>query len=103
MRTHLTANQCKNTLMALFSASLLMASACSEPTSAIIEEAERAERNGNIISDRLMSEMYPHSYRNSGPQYLERDFEAGADLICDEIERQYERDICAESDINWRS
>jgi len=35
-------------------------------------------------------------------RYLERDFEAGANFICDEIMIKRGRDICAESDINFR-
>lgn len=59
-------------------------------------------RSGPTISNELMSAMYPQSFRPGDPEYLERDFEAGADFICDEIEIQYQRDICAGPEINWR-
>jgi hypothetical protein len=58
--------------------------------------------NGRVISNELMSEMYPKSFSPGSPEYLERDFEAGADFICDEIKIKYQRDICSESEINWR-
>lgn len=80
-------------------------SSCSVPSpldSSIVKEAKKAEREGRVISNELMAEMYPSSFRDGTPPYLERDFEAGADFICDEIERKYKRDICAESDIGWR-
>lgn len=57
---------------------------------------------GPRISNELMAEMYPSSFRKGDPPYLERDFEAGANFICDEIKMKRHRDICAEADINWR-
>ena len=63
-----------------------MLGACSEPK----------------IDNAAMAEMYPRSFRAGDPAYSERDFEAGADFICDEIKAKYERDICSEPAINWR-
>ncbi len=80
-------------------AALLLLSACD---SAIIQEAQRAEDEGNVISNEAMEAMYPQSFRSGSPVYLERDFEAGADLICDEIKAKYDRDICSEPEIHWR-
>ncbi len=68
----------------------------------VVTEAIDAERDGRLISNELMVEAYPKSFRPSDPPYLERDFEAGADFICDEIKMKRHRDICAEADINWR-
>lgn len=78
---------------------LVFVAACD---SALIEEAEKAENNGRTINNEVMQGMYPHSFRPGSPAYLERDFEAGADLICDEIRAKYQRDICSEPEINWR-
>lgn len=70
--------------------------------SAVIKEAREAESDGRVISNELMTETYPKSFRPGHPKYLERDFEAGANFICDEIKIQYRRDVCAEPEINWR-
>ena len=70
--------------------------------SAIISEAERAEQAGDIVNNEAMTAMYPNTFRPGSPAYIERDFEAGADSICDEIKVKQHRDICAEPDINWR-
>lgn len=78
---------------------LVFISACDSP---LIQEAQKAEDEGRVISNELMFGMYPQTFRPAQPQYLERDFEAGADFICDEVEAAYERDICAEPDIDWR-
>lgn len=78
---------------------LALATACD---SSLVRQAEQAESDGDIISNEAMSAMYPHSFRPGFPKYLERDFEAGADFICDEIKLQYDRDICADPQINWR-
>lgn len=56
-----------------------------------------------VISNDVMTTMYPEAFRPGDPPYLERDYEAGADFICDEIEAEYDRDICAEPEINWRT
>lgn len=68
----------------------------------VVSGAVKAEREGHVISNELMSEQYPASFRPGKPPYLERDFEAGADFICDEIKLKKGRDLCAEPDINWR-
>lgn len=68
----------------------------------VANEAAKAEREGRIISNEMMSSFYPASFQVGDPPYLERDFEAGANFICDEIMRKRQRDICAEADINWR-
>ena len=82
-------------------ASLLLLSGCGSP-SPIITEAERAEKEGRTISNELMEHWFPNTYRRGSPSYLERDFEAGAELICDQILYEYKRDICSEKKINWR-
>ena len=76
--------------------------ACGVSDSSIIREAKEAEKEGRIIDNKLMYEMYPKSFRKGNPKYLERDFEAGVDFMCDEFRVQYKRDICAESEIHWR-
>jgi hypothetical protein len=58
--------------------------------------------NGEVISNEMMLRMYPQSFRPGDPPYLERDFEAGADFICDEIKLKHKRDLCSEPEINWR-
>lgn len=70
--------------------------------SSLIREAKKAENDERVISNELMSEIYPKSFEPGSPKYLERDFEAGADFICDEIKIKYLYDICAEPQINWR-
>ena len=68
--------------------------------------AQKAERKGHVISNMLMSNMYPYTYKRGYPEYLKRDFEAGADFICDEIVRIYKKDLCAvklsEGGMQWR-
>lgn len=73
--------------------------ACDSP---MIREAKEAEDDGRIISNETMSAMHPKSFHPGSPAYLERDFEAGADFICDEIKAEYDRDICSEPAIDWR-
>lgn len=68
----------------------------------VVKEARKAEQEGRIINNEMMASTYPSSFRPGDPPYLERDFEAGADFICDEIKLKRGRDICAENDINWR-
>lgn len=65
-------------------------------------EAQAAKNDGRVIDNELMTQMYPESYVTGDPEYLERDFEAGADFICDEIQEKRGEDVCASSDINWR-
>ncbi len=83
----------------LWVASLALTTACDSP---VIREAKQAEQDSRIISNEMMSDMYPRTFRPGDPPYLERDFEAGAEFICDEIRVKYKRDVCSESDINWR-
>ena len=71
-------------------------------TDGIVAEAVTAEREGRIINNQMMSSIYPNSFSPADPPYLERDFEAGADFICDEIKQKRGRDICSDEDINWR-
>ena len=78
---------------------LLLASACD---SSLVREAKRAERDGEVIDNEIMREMYPGTFRGADPQYLERDFEAGADFICDEVKQELGRDLCSEHSVNWR-
>ena len=70
--------------------------------SAIVDEARDAEADGRTINNEMMSVMYPETFRNGSPAYLERDFEAGADFICAEMLKKFERDVCADDDVNWR-
>lgn len=78
---------------------LALTAACD---SQILKEAKHAEKNGAVISNEMMSAMYPQSFHPGTPPYLERDFEAGADFICAEIRTKYRRDICSETEINWK-
>ena len=73
--------------------------ACDSP---LLREAKNAESEGRTISNEMMTQLYPKSFRPGEPPYLERDFEAGADFICDEIKLKLERDVCSESQIDWR-
>lgn len=73
-------------------------SACSD----VAVEAQKAKDDGRVISNEAMTAMYPDTFRPGDPQYLERDFEAGADFICDEIKKKRNDDVCASDDINWR-
>lgn len=70
--------------------------------SAIVDEAQRAEDEGATIDNDAMKAMYPETFRPGAPAYLERDFEAGVDFICDEIKAKHHRDICSEPEIDWR-
>ncbi|WP_150124942.1 hypothetical protein [Tsuneonella mangrovi] len=78
---------------------LLLTTSCESP---LVHEAREAEGDGRVISNDLMKQMYPQAFREGDPPYLERDFEAGADFICDKIKLQYNRDICSEPAIGWR-
>lgn len=89
------------TLLAGVIFSVILLSACSSP-SPITTEAENAEKDGRTISNDMMMSWYPNTYKAGSPSYLERDFEAGADLVCDQILYEYKRDICSESKIHWR-
>ncbi len=77
----------------------LLTTACD---SKLIQEAKKAESDGRFISNDMMLERYPNTFRPGSPRYLERDFEAGADFICDEIMLKYKRDICSDPSVNWR-
>lgn len=88
---------CSRALALLISLPFVMA--CG---STLTEGEAGAEQEGRVIRNELMLEMYPETFRPGQPEYLERDFEAGADFICDEIEKAHERDLCAEPEINWR-
>lgn len=70
--------------------------------SSLVREAKNAESDGRTISNDVMKQLYPSSFRPGEPAYLERDFEAGADFICDEIKIKLRRDVCSEEQINWR-
>lgn len=71
-------------------------------SSTLVKEARLAEKEGRTISNDLMQALHPQTFLSGNPAYLERDFEAGADFICDEILLNYEHDLCAEKAINWR-
>ena len=83
----------------LWVAALALTTACD---SSVIREAKRAEHDGRTVSNETMSSLYPRTFRPGHPPYLERDFEAGADFICDEIKIKAKRDICSEPEIKWR-
>lgn len=68
----------------------------------IQQEARQAEKDGRVINNGMMLGTYPSTFRPGTPAYLERDFEAGADFICDEIKLKYKRDLCADEKIGWR-
>jgi hypothetical protein len=68
----------------------------------ILRAAIKAVIHEHIISNEAMSAFYPSSFRPGSPPYFERDFEAGANFICDEIKIKHGRDLCAEIDIKWR-
>ncbi len=68
----------------------------------VLREALKAVKDGRIINNEMMSSYYPSSFRPGTPPYLERDFEAGANFICNEIKLKHGRDLCAERDIKWR-
>ena len=70
--------------------------------SALVKEAKLAEKTGRTISNEIMQQLYPQSFEMGYPKYLERDFEAGADFICDELLVKSGQDICADDAINWR-
>jgi hypothetical protein len=91
---------CRVAKVSLFASLVLLITAGCD--SALVTEAREAERDQRVISNDLMLAAYPEAFRKGAPEYLERDFEAGADLICDQIELKYKRDICAEPEINWR-
>jgi hypothetical protein len=78
---------------------LALTTACS---SGVVTEAMKASSEDRLIDNDIMSQMYPQAFRPGHPQYLERDYEAGADFICDQIKLKYRRDICSEPQVNWR-
>ena len=83
----------------LAASSLALGASCG---SEVAREAQRADDDGEVISNTAMSAMYPNTFEPGDPAYLERDFEAGAEFICDEVERVRGTDVCADSDIGWR-
>jgi hypothetical protein len=68
----------------------------------VLYETLKAVKNGRIINNEMMSAQYPSSFRPRTPPYLERDFEAGANFVCDEIKKNYGSDFCGREGINWR-
>ena len=79
-------------------ANIALVTSCSD----LAVEAIDAEREGRVVNNEIMHEMYPESYKSGEPQYLERDFEAGADFICDEIRFKYGEDLCSSEIMGWR-
>ena len=67
----------------------------------IVEQCAMSVKQGNIINNQLMLSMYPYAYKVGVPEYIERDFEAGANFICAAIKFAYGRDLCAEEPIHW--
>lgn len=80
-------------------ASLALLCGCGQ---GVLTEAATAQNEGRIINNEMMAATYPGTFRPGKPPYLERDFEAGADFICDEIKLKRGKDICADTDIKWR-
>ena len=70
--------------------------------SQLVKAAISAEKDGRTINNQTMESFYPRSFRVEHPEYLERDFEAGADFICDEIQIRYHEDMCSKDGIGWR-
>lgn len=70
--------------------------------SEIVKEARKAEADGRVIDNGIMGSLYPETFNPGDPPYLERDFEAGADFICDQIKLKRGDEICSDADINWR-
>jgi len=68
----------------------------------VVVEAAKASREGRVINNDLMAGWYPTSFIAGNPPYLERDYEAGVNFICDEIKQKRKHDFCADPDINWR-
>ncbi len=66
------------------------------------QKARQAENDGRVINNDMMTATYPSTFKPGTPAYLERDFEAGADFICDEIKLKHKRDLCADEKIGWR-
>ena len=81
---------------------LPLIAACGATESSIVREARQAEEEGRIIDNEMMLYVYPKSFRKGHPHYLERDFEAGVNFMCDEFRAQYGKDVCAEPEIHWR-
>ncbi len=96
---HLEGSKLKRFGMWLCVPAVFAITGCDSP---VIREAKEAESEGRVINNEAMRAMYPASFRPGSPQYLERDFEAGAEFICDEIKVKYKRDICSEERMNWR-
>lgn len=68
----------------------------------VVTEATQASIEGRVIDNDIMRVTYPNSFKSGSPPYLERDFEAGADFICDEMQIELGYDICSSAEINWR-
>lgn len=81
-------------------AALVIAHACQNTE--LQQEARQAENDGRVINNDMMTATYPSTFKPGTPAYLERDFEAGADFICDEVKLKYNRDLCADEKIGWR-
>jgi len=84
----------------LLGAVLITTSSCQNTE--LQQEARQAEKDGRVINNDMMTATYPSTFKPGTPAYLERDFEAGADFICDEIKLKHKRDLCAEDRIGWR-
>src|SRR3546814_19244315 len=76
---------------------LLIASGCESP---VVNKAKDAVNRDEIIDNQIMSEMYTQSFRPGPPQYIERDFEAGANFNGPGIKTNQTRTICADSTTN---
>jgi hypothetical protein len=71
--------------------------------SQLVKEARAAEADGRTINNDTMQTFYPQDFRAGYPAYLERDFEAGADLICNAIQNEFNQDLCSTNGgIGWR-
>lgn len=65
--------------------------------------AQEEAKKGNILvnSGWFFTNESEKAFKPATPQYLERDFEAGANYICDYLQLKTGEDFC-HSIINWR-
>lgn len=89
-------------LAGFISGSAVVLSWSSLSDSPLVKAAISAEKDGRTINNQIMETFYPRSFRAGYPQYLERDFEAGAEFVCDEIQIKYQVDMCSKDGIGWK-
>ena len=71
--------------------------------SPVAKFAQQEAKEGRLILNEgwLVSEEEKLAFKPATPQYLERDFEAGADYICDQFLIKTKEDFC-HTIIKWR-